>query len=196
MNRAVRWGNGRISSFGLLASLLLLFPWEGTVSAQGSRTRPVTPPDQVYQLTGGTVTLPGLVFEEDETPDWKLDPSLPVPPIPVSTTGGAMGSAAAGFPTFRSSSLWSNYQDVVTFEVGGNTYAVAALAAGLKFFDLSTGTPVYYWRWHTETGTWRMAVEGTRLYVVDYFETRVHIFDVSNPLRPLPVRTDHQHRCR
>lgn len=179
---------GGIQVVGMLVGLL--FFWPGQLSAQTVSPPTIKPPPkQVYQLTGGAVSLPGLVFSEDEMPDWKLDPSLPVPVRPSSDPGGLQQSAASSFPTMMSSSLWSNFYDVEHFEVSGSHYAVVAMVAGLKFFDLSSGTPFNYFNWPSETGAWVLAVEGTRLYVVDYWESQVHIFDISNPASPNVIGT-------
>ncbi|MFC1595325.1 LVIVD repeat-containing protein, partial [Gemmatimonadota bacterium] len=189
MRRAVRVQSGGMLVIGVLVGLLFFQP--GDISAQAVPTRTVKPaPQQIYTLPGGTESLIGQAVDEDEQPDWKLNPDLPVPVRPsASFPGGLQRSAASDYPTMISSVLWSNFQDVKTFEIGGTQYAVAALVAGLKFFELSSSTPLLYYNWFSETGAFRLAVEGTRLYVVDYWETQVHIFDISNPAEPSEIGT-------
>jgi len=132
-----------------------------------------------YNLQG--ITTPQI--DADDLLDWKLNPDLPKPARPFEPEG-LERSAASSFPNHISSSLWSGMYDVETFQAGGGQYAVVALVAGLKFFDLSSGTPFNHFNWPSDAGAWRLAMDGTTLYVVDYFENRVDIFDCSNPQSP------------
>lgn len=118
-----------------------------------------------------------------DLPDFKRDFDLPVP-AGRSDPAGFSRSSASSFPTSLSFTLWTGYYDIATFTSGGTDYAVAAVEPGLVFYNLSTGSPLPYYTWYTDLGTYRLEVEGTRLYVVDWHETRVFIFDISNPGSP------------
>ncbi|MFC1500788.1 LVIVD repeat-containing protein, partial [Candidatus Zixiibacteriota bacterium] len=188
MMRAVRLRCGVVRVFGTLVGLLLIVP--AGISAQVVSTQTVKPPPaQVYHLAGDASSASDFVFAE-EIPDWKLDPDLPRPVRPAADPLGLERSTAQLFyPDFVSSSLWSNMHDIERFEVGGSHYAVVAMAAGLKFFELGSGAPFFYHRWYSEGGAWRLEIEGTTLYVVDLFDDNVHIFDLSNPASPTLIGT-------